>query len=99
MENRVRELREKNNWTQEELGRRLSVSRQTVISIEKGVYKPSLDLAVRISFVFGKSIHDIFINKFCDYRLGNLTREFTDGNMSVEEYAAKSKEIEENWRN
>ena len=99
MENRVKELREKNAWTQEELGRRLSVSRQTVISIEKGVYKPSLDLAMRISYVFGRSIHYIFIDKYNDYRLGNLTREFTEGNMSVEEYTEKSNQIEENWRN
>ena len=39
MENRVKELREKMGWTQEQLGKALKVSRQTVISIEKGVYK------------------------------------------------------------
>lgn len=61
MKNKVKELREEMNISQESLARRLSVSRQSVISIEKSKYQPSLLLAFKISKVFGKSIEDIFI--------------------------------------
>ncbi|MCQ9340543.1 helix-turn-helix transcriptional regulator [Corynebacterium phoceense] len=38
----------------------LGISRQTVISIEKGRYDPSLDLAFRLAAYFQCSIEDIF---------------------------------------
>ena len=60
MNNRVRELREARGWTQSELGDALDVSRQTVHSIEKGRYFPSLPLAFRIARVFRCRIEDIF---------------------------------------
>ena len=93
MENRVRELREKMGWTQEQLGKALKVSRQTVISIEKGVYNPSLDLAMHISYIFGKSVHDIFISE-TDWRIGLVTKELEETNMSIEEYERRVAEIE-----
>lgn len=93
LENRVKELREKKGWTQEQLGKALKVSRQTIISIEKGVYNPSLELAMHISYVFGKSIHDIFISE-TDWRIGLVTQELIDTNMSIEEYDKKIEEIE-----
>ncbi len=61
MNNRLRELREAKAWSQQELGDRLSVSRQTVISIEKGKYDPSLPLAFSIARLFGKRIEDVFL--------------------------------------
>lgn len=60
MENRLRELREKFNLTQEQLADRVGVSRQTIISIERGKYNPSLVLAFKLSKVFGCSIEEIF---------------------------------------
>lgn len=60
MKNRIRELREQKGWSQQELGSRLGVSRQTIISIEKGKYDPSLPLAFTIARVFGSSIERIF---------------------------------------
>ena len=48
-------------WTQADLARALGVSRQTVISIERGHYDPSLPLAFLISRTFGCTIEDVFI--------------------------------------
>ena len=60
MNNKLRELREAKGWSQQELGERLGVSRQTIISIEKGKYDPSLPLAFAIAHTFGSRIEDIF---------------------------------------
>ena len=60
MRNRVAELRTERRWTQAELGAELGVSRQTVISLEKGKYDPSLPLAFRIAAAFGCKIEDVF---------------------------------------
>lgn len=62
MKNRLRELRAARGWTQEELGRRLGVSRQAVIAIETDKHDPSLDLAFRIAAVFGEAVEAIFEN-------------------------------------
>jgi putative transcriptional regulator len=60
VKNHVRALRAERGWSQEELGRALKVSRQTVNSIETGKYDPSLPLAFRIAKVFERSIEEIF---------------------------------------
>ena len=60
MNNRLRELREAKGWSQQELGERLGVSRQTIISIEKGKYDPSLPLAFTIARTFSLRIEDVF---------------------------------------
>ena len=60
MKNRVKELRTENGLSQQALGERLGVSRQTIISIENGKYDPSLPLAFKIGRVFGLRIEDIF---------------------------------------
>lgn len=60
MRNRLPVLRAERGWTQSDLAAQLDVSRQTVISIEKGKYDPSLPLAFRIAALFDASIEDIF---------------------------------------
>lgn len=62
MKNRLRELRTGRGWTQEELGRRLGVSRQAVIALETDKHDPSLDLAYRIAALFGEPVEAIFDN-------------------------------------
>lgn len=62
MRNRLRELRTRRGWTQEELGRRLGVSRQAVNALETEKHDPSLDLAYRIAAQFGEAIETIFPN-------------------------------------
>lgn len=61
MKNRLRELREKQAWSQGDLAERLDVSRQTVNAIETGKYDPSLPLAFRIAKLFRLSIESIFV--------------------------------------
>ncbi len=60
MRNRLQALRAERGWTQADLAEELEVSRQTVISIEKGKYDPSLPLAFKIATLFGQRIEDIF---------------------------------------
>ncbi|WP_251138096.1 helix-turn-helix transcriptional regulator [Exiguobacterium sp. s191] len=60
MKNKVKEMREERGWSQGELAKRLNVSRQTVISIEKERYNPSLDLAFTLADLFERRIEDIF---------------------------------------
>ena len=60
MNNRMRELREAQGWSQGELAERLEVSRQTVNALETGKYDPSLPLAFRIARLFGQPIEAIF---------------------------------------
>jgi putative transcriptional regulator len=61
MKNRLKVLRAEHNWSQAELAGRLGVSRQTVNAIETGKYDPSLDLAFKLSNLFGMQIEEIFI--------------------------------------
>ncbi len=61
MKNRLKVYRAMYNLTQEELAKKLGVSRQTIIAIEKGKYDPSLKLAFKIARLFGVKIEDIFI--------------------------------------
>lgn len=46
--------------TQEELARRVGVTRQTIAAIERGNYDPSVSLALRIARVFGVVLEDVF---------------------------------------
>jgi putative transcriptional regulator len=61
MENLIRELREQRQMTQEELAIKVGVSRQTIISLEKGKYNPSIMLAYKLAKVFSLSIEEVFI--------------------------------------
>ncbi|MDT0172283.1 helix-turn-helix transcriptional regulator [Exiguobacterium sp. BRG2] len=61
MKNHVKKMREERDWSQGELAKRLNVSRQTVISIEKERYNPSLDLAFSLADLFERRIEEIFI--------------------------------------
>jgi putative transcriptional regulator len=60
MQNHLKQLRGEQGWSQAELAKRLDVTRQTVIALEKGKYDPSLPLAFRISRVFGLPIEKLF---------------------------------------
>jgi len=63
--NKIKELRAKNNITQEKLAKKTDVSRQTIISIEGGQYTPSALLALRIANIFKLQFEDVFyiVNK------------------------------------
>ena len=58
--NRVKELRESRGWTQQELADAVGVSRQSINSIERNRYVPSLELALTFGRVFRVSTDDLF---------------------------------------
>uniref|UniRef100_UPI0004787782 helix-turn-helix transcriptional regulator n=1 Tax=Alteribacter aurantiacus TaxID=254410 RepID=UPI0004787782 len=51
----------KSGLSQDMFAEKLGVSRQTVSSIEKGKYNPSLPLAMHIAELLKKNIEDIFL--------------------------------------
>ncbi len=61
MQNRIKDLRQKHDLTQDELAEKLEVSRQTIISLEKGRYNPSLILSYKIAKLFEMQIEDVFV--------------------------------------
>ncbi len=63
MKNKLKIYRAMKDITQEELAKELSVTRQTIIAIEKDKYDPSLNLAFKIARFFDTQIEDIFIYK------------------------------------
>ena len=60
LSNRIRILRAERKMTQQDLAEKVGVSRQTIISTEKGNYTPSLVLAFEIANAFNVGINDVF---------------------------------------
>lgn len=60
MKNSIRVERAILNITQDDLAKRVSVSRQTINSIENNKYVPSTILALKLSVVFKKTVNEIF---------------------------------------
>jgi len=60
LKNNLKELRQEKNYTQEELGINVGVSRQTIISIERYRYNPSLELAMKIANNLNVKIEKLF---------------------------------------
>ncbi len=60
LKNNLKVLRQKKGYTQEELGNSVGVSRQTIISIERYRYKPSLELAMKIAEKLQVKIEKLF---------------------------------------
>ena len=58
--NDVSDLRQQVGLTQEELARQLSVTRQTIISLERNRYVPSLEMGFKVARLFGRSIEEVF---------------------------------------
>jgi putative transcriptional regulator len=58
--NRVKELREVKGWTQQELADHVGVTRQSINSIERNRYVPSLELALLFARVFDVPTDEIF---------------------------------------
>ena len=63
MDNNLKDLRKLKNVSQNDLADALSVSRQTINSIENGKFDPSLTLAMKLTRYFEVSLEDIFIYK------------------------------------
>jgi putative transcriptional regulator len=63
LKNRLEVLRKERGIKQEALAEALAVSRQTISSLERGRYNPSITLAFKIARHFGLSIEDVFISE------------------------------------
>lgn len=61
MSNKIREMRRLKNITQDELAAAVSVTRQTIISLENGKYNASLALAHKLAVFFKVSIEELFL--------------------------------------
>lgn len=60
IQNRITVLRAERNLSQKEVADGVGVSRQTIISLEKNRYNPSLKLAFDLAIFFGVDLHDVF---------------------------------------
>ncbi|PWM15679.1 MAG: transcriptional regulator [Clostridia bacterium] len=60
MTNRIKELRKKAGYRQEDMANKLGVSRQTIIAIENNKYNPTLELAMKIARLLGQHVEEIF---------------------------------------
>ena len=61
MKNRIRLLRREKGLSQQALGERVGVSRQTISLIERGDYSPSVALALKLAKICNVKVEDIFI--------------------------------------
>lgn len=60
MKNRIKVLRAEHNMTQETLAKLIGVTRNTIISIEKDKYCPSMKVGFRIARTFGVGLEEVF---------------------------------------
>ena len=60
LKNSIKEKRQKRSLTQQQLADLVGVSRQTIISIERYRYKPSLELGLKIAHVLELDINKLF---------------------------------------
>ena len=67
MKNTIKVERAKKNWTQEDLARKIGISRQSINSIETGKFIPSTVLALKMAKVFGANVELIFQLEKQDY--------------------------------
>ena len=60
LKNKIKVYRAMNDWTQEELARRVNVTRKTINTVENRKFVPSAYLAIKIARAFGVSVEDVF---------------------------------------
>lgn len=60
MKNRIKELRKKKEFRQEDLAEKLSVTRQTIIAVENDKYNPTLELAMKMAKLLETTVEELF---------------------------------------
>ena len=60
IDNKIREYRTRLKLTQEELAKKVGVTRLTIISLEKKRYEPSVGLALKLAKVLGCTVEELF---------------------------------------
>jgi len=68
LKNKLKEYRQESGFSQDKLAEKLGVSRQTIISIEKGRYNPSLPLAMILAELFETTVEKLFFLEAEDYK-------------------------------
>ena len=63
LHNKVKEIRTTNELSQESLAESVGVTRQTIISIEKGSYQPSVGLAIKLAKKLNQKVEVLFFYK------------------------------------
>jgi putative transcriptional regulator len=58
---RIKELRARAGFTQEELAREVGVRRETIVFLEQGKYNPSLILAWKVARALDSTIEEVFL--------------------------------------
>jgi len=61
LKNKIEEIRKERGIRQEEFAKSMSVSRQTISSLENGRYNPSIFLAYKIAKFFNMTIEEVFV--------------------------------------
>ncbi|WP_315167632.1 helix-turn-helix transcriptional regulator [Metaclostridioides mangenotii] len=60
MKNNIKNYRKKLNLTQEDVAKKLNVTRQTINAIENNKYNPSLELAIKLSRLLDVTVEELF---------------------------------------
>ena len=60
MNNKIKELRAKHGFTQNDIAEKAQVRRETIVFLEKGKYNPSLKMAYDIAKIFNLTIEEVF---------------------------------------
>ncbi len=60
LQNQLKKLRREKGWTQAQLARQVGVTRQSIIAIEKGKYKPTVELALKLARALNRPVEEIF---------------------------------------
>lgn len=61
LKNKIEEIRKEKGIRQDELAKKMGVSRQTISSLENGRYNPSIMLAYKIAKYFDMTIEEVFV--------------------------------------
>ncbi|MCW4022662.1 MAG: helix-turn-helix transcriptional regulator [archaeon] len=61
MRTKIKELRARHNFTQDDLAKKVGVRRETILYLEKGKYNPSLKLAHHVAKVLQTTIDELFL--------------------------------------
>jgi len=85
IKNQLKVFRAMRNWTQEDLARRVNVTRKTISTIEQGKFVPSTYLALKLAEVFKVKVEDLFQLNQQDIQILEVTSKALPGDESDEE--------------
>lgn len=81
---KLRELRNKNGYTQNEIASKLNVSGQTILNWENGIYEPKIDQLIKLADIFNVSIDYLVERKSNNQKIEDICKELEK--ISKEEF-------------